>query len=110
MSIIKKIFTVATSTAVLAAVVSLTPTAAYAEPWPATCSSGSAHLSTGPAYGWAICKTGGGYVRAITKCTNNTFTKTVTGPPAWVGTESRAICPIGNYYVLSVAIAKSLVR
>jgi hypothetical protein len=106
MSIIRKIFSVATSTAAVAAVLSLTPAAAQAEPWPATCSKGSDHLSTGPAYGWAKCTTGAGYVQANVKCTNNTFTQTVTGPWVWIGTESRGICPIGNYYVVSVGINK----
>ncbi|MEV5749883.1 hypothetical protein AB0L00_18850 [Actinoallomurus sp. NPDC052308] len=87
----KKTILGALVTVAAGAVVSITPTAAHAEPWPSGCKDGYMSPRVGT---WARCASGAGYVRAIAKChqRNGSGQKTVYGPWKWVGETSRAMC------------------
>ncbi|MFE3450290.1 hypothetical protein ACFXJ8_15285 [Nonomuraea sp. NPDC059194] len=77
-----------------AAVVSLTPGVANAEPLPSGCTSGYGYPSAGKYYyTWAKCTGGGGYVQAIATCTNGRVTTKARGPWVYVGSYSKAHCP-----------------
>ncbi|MEU7855038.1 hypothetical protein [Nonomuraea sp. NPDC049141] len=73
-----------------AAVVSLTPGVANAEPGPSGCSSGYGYRHE---YTWAHCTSGAGYVQAIATCSNGSATTKVRGPWKYVGDQSEAHCP-----------------
>ncbi|MEV4397130.1 hypothetical protein [Nonomuraea sp. NPDC049607] len=81
-----------------ATAVSLTPSAASAEPLPSNCRAG---IGYNAAYSWANCTGGAGYVRAIATCSNGSYTVKSYGSWQWVGTQSEAHCAWG--YATAVA-------
>ncbi|WP_433475563.1 hypothetical protein ACQPZP_00165 [Spirillospora sp. CA-142024] len=77
------------------ALVSVTPTAAHAEPWPSDCKDDFRAPRVGT---WARCDSGAGYVQAIAKCKKRdgtSGTKNAYGPWKWIGSTSLSKCPTG---------------
>ncbi|MFG1696310.1 hypothetical protein [Nonomuraea sp. NPDC049309] len=98
----RKIITSLASATAAIAFISLTPTAAHADPPP----SGCRHGFYSPHQTYAYCTKGVGWVKALAICSNGKATKTVLGDVAPIGRKSVALCSgkyrdaVDHYFVL----------